>query len=64
MALALNTGAALPTLWSRLSGSERRLERDKKPLASYWALYRALVMPACAVSGITVFVLFALLATS
>jgi hypothetical protein len=64
LALALNTGAALPMYWSRLFGSERRLESRREALASYWALYRALVMPACAVFGIMVFVTVALLATS
>jgi hypothetical protein len=64
LALALNTGAALPMSWSRLSGSERRLERRREALASYWALYRALVMPACGVFGVMVFVTVALLATS
>lgn len=64
LALALNTGAALPKYWSRRSGSERRLESRREALASYWALYRALVMPACGVFGIMVFVTVALLATS
>jgi hypothetical protein len=64
LALALNTGAAMPMYWSRRSGSERRLENRREALASYWALYRALVMPACGVFGIMVFVTVALLATS
>jgi hypothetical protein len=64
LALALNTGAALPMYWSRRPGSERGLESRREALASYWALFRALVMPACAVFGITVFVTVALLATS
>ena len=64
LALALNTGAALPMYWSRLSGSERRLESRREALASYWALYRALVMPACGVFGVMVFVTVALFATS
>jgi hypothetical protein len=64
LALALNTGAALPMYWSRLTGSQRRLESRREALASYWALYRALVVPVCAVFGIMVCVTVALLATS
>jgi sulfite exporter TauE/SafE len=64
LALALNTGAALPMYWSRVSRSERRLERRREAWTSYWALYRGLVVPTCAVFGITVFVLIVLIATS
>ncbi len=64
LALALNTGAALPMYWSRRRGSQRGLESRREALASYWALYRALVMPACGVFGIMVFVTVAVLATS
>lgn len=61
LALALNTGAALPIYWSLLFGSGRRLDRLREAWASYWALYRGLVIPACALFGL---VIFRLLATS
>lgn len=64
LALAINTGAALPMYWSRIHGSGRGLERRREAWASYWALYRGLVVPTCAVFGITVFLLIALIATS
>ena len=63
LALALNTGAALPMYRSRFSGPQRRLESRSEALASYWALYRTVVMPVCALFGIVVFVTVALLAT-
>ncbi len=64
LALALNTGVALPMYWSRLSRSQRRLESRREAFGSYWALYRTLVMPVCGVFGVMVFVTVALLATS
>ena len=59
LALALNTGAALPIYWSLVFGSGRRLDRLRDAWASYWALYRSLVIPACALFGIVVFRLLA-----
>ena len=59
LALALNTGAALPIYWSLAFGSGRRLDRLREAWTSYWALYRSLVIPACAVFGIVVFRLLA-----
>src|SRR5438309_38806 len=58
-ALALNTGAALPIYWSLAFGAGRRLDRLREAWSSYWALYRSLVIPACAVFGIVVFRLLA-----
>ncbi|HKV88392.1 MAG TPA: ATP-binding cassette domain-containing protein [Candidatus Dormibacteraeota bacterium] len=59
LALALNTGAALPIYWSLVFGSGRRLDRLREAWSSYWALYRALVIPACALFGVVVFRLLA-----
>lgn len=59
LALALNTGAALPIYWSLVFGSGRRLDRLREAWANYWALYRSLVIPACALFGIVVFRLLA-----
>jgi hypothetical protein len=59
LALALNTGAALPIYWSLVFGSGRRLDRLRDAWSSYWALYRSLVIPACALFGIVVFRLLA-----
>src|SRR5437879_6019718 len=55
LALALNTGAALPIYWSLAFGSGRRLDRLREAWTSCWDLYRSLVIPACAVFGIVVF---------
>ena len=59
LALALNTGVALPIYWSLVFGSGRRLDRLRESWASYWTLYGSLVIPACAVFGIVVFRLLA-----
>ena len=59
LALALNTGAALPIYWSLVFGSGRRLDRLREAWASYWSLFRGLVLPACALFGIAVFRLLA-----
>jgi ABC-2 type transport system ATP-binding protein len=59
LALALNTGAALPIYWSLVSGSGRRLDRLREAWAGYWSLFRGLVIPACAVFGVAVFRLLA-----
>jgi len=59
LALALNTGAALPIYWSLVFGSGRRLDRLREAWASYWSLFRGLVLPACALFGIVVFRLLA-----
>jgi hypothetical protein len=59
LALALNTGAALPIYWSLVFGSGRRLDRLREAWSSYWALYRGLVIPACGLFGLVVFRLLA-----
>ena len=59
LALALNTGAALPIYWSLVFGSGRRLDRLRDAWSSYWALYRSLVIPACVLFGLVVFRLLA-----
>jgi hypothetical protein len=59
LALALNTGAALPIYWSLAFGSGRRLDRLREAWSNYWALFRGLVIPACALFGIVVFRLLA-----
>ena len=55
LALALNTGAALPIYWSLVFGSGRRLDRLRDAWSNYWAVYRQLVMPACGLFGLVVF---------
>ena len=59
LALALNTGSALPIYWSLAFGSGRRLDRLRDAWANYWALYRALVIPTCVLFGLVVFRLLA-----
>jgi hypothetical protein len=59
LALALNTGAALPIYWSLVFGSGRRLDRLREAWSNYWALYRGLVIPSCALFGVVVFRLLA-----
>jgi len=59
LALALNTGAALPIYWSLVFGSGRRLDRLREAWSGYWALFRGLVIPACALFGLVVFRLLA-----
>jgi hypothetical protein len=59
LALALNTGAALPIYWSLVFGSGRRLDRLRDAWSNYWALFRGLVIPACALFGLVVFRLLA-----
>jgi ABC-2 type transport system ATP-binding protein len=59
LALAVNTGAALPIYWSLVFGSGRRLDRLREAWAGYWTLYRGLVIPACALFGLVVFRLLA-----
>ena len=59
LALALNTGAALPIYWSLVFGSGRRLDRLREAWAGYWALFRGLVIPVCALFGLVVFRLLA-----
>ncbi|TMB78879.1 MAG: hypothetical protein E6J46_04970 [Chloroflexi bacterium] len=58
-ALALNTGAALPIYWSLAFGAGRRLDRLREAWSNYWALFRGLVIPACALFGLVVFRLLA-----
>jgi hypothetical protein len=55
LALALNTGAALPIYWSLVFGSGRRLDRLREAWSGYWSLYRGIVIPTCALFGIVVF---------
>jgi ABC-2 type transport system ATP-binding protein len=59
LALALNTGSALPIYWSLVFGSGRRLDRLREAWSSYWSLYRGLVIPACVLFGVVVFRLLA-----
>jgi ABC-2 type transport system ATP-binding protein len=59
LALALNTGAALPIYWSLVFGSGRRLDRLREAWSGYWTLFRGLVLPACALFGVVVFRLLA-----
>jgi ABC-2 type transport system ATP-binding protein len=59
LALALNTGAALPIYWSLVFGSGRRLDRLREAWSGYWALYRGLVIPSSALFGLVVFRLLA-----
>jgi len=59
LALALNTGAALPIYWSLVFGSGRRLDRLREAWSNYWAMFRGLVIPACALFGVVVFRLLA-----
>jgi hypothetical protein len=59
LALALNTGAALPIYWSLVFGSGRRLDRLREAWSGYWSLYRGIVIPACALFGLVVFRLLA-----
>ena len=59
LALAINTGAALPIYWSLVFGSGRRLDRLREAWSGYWTLFRGLVLPACALFGLVVFRLLA-----
>jgi len=59
LALALNTGAALPIYWSLVFGSGRRLDRLREAWSNYWTLYRGLVLPVSALFGAVVFKLLA-----
>jgi ABC-2 type transport system ATP-binding protein len=59
VALALNTGSAIPIYWSLAFGSGRRLDRLRESWTNYWALYRVLVIPACVLFGLVVFRLLA-----
>ena len=59
LALALNTGAALPIYWSLVFGSGRRLDRLRDAWSNYWAMFRGLVIPACALFGVVAFRLLA-----
>ncbi len=59
LALALNTGAAMPIYWSLVFGSGTRVDRLRIAWANYWAMYRALVIPVSVLFGVVVFVLLA-----
>ncbi|HEX6548034.1 MAG TPA: ABC transporter ATP-binding protein [Candidatus Dormibacteraeota bacterium] len=60
LALALNTGAALPIYSALAFGAGRRLDRLRSAWREYFALYRLLVVPACGLFGLAVFLLLAL----
>ena len=59
LALTLNTGAALPIYSALVFGAGRRLDRLRAAWAAYFALYRSLVLPCCAVFGVAVIALLA-----
>jgi ABC-2 type transport system ATP-binding protein len=59
LALALNTGAALPIYWSLIFGSGRRLDRLRDAWSNYWTMFRGLVIPCSIVFGVVVFRLLA-----
>jgi len=59
LALALNTGSALPIYWSLVFGSGRRLDRLREAWSSYWTLFRGLVIPSSILFGLVVFRLLA-----
>ena len=59
LALALNTGAALPIYWSLVFGSGRRLDRLREAWTAYWTLFRGMVIPASVLFGLVVFRLLA-----
>ncbi|HEX6350657.1 MAG TPA: ABC transporter ATP-binding protein/permease [Candidatus Dormibacteraeota bacterium] len=59
LALTLNTGAALPIYSALVFGAGRRLDRLRAAWASYFALYRSLVLPCCAAFGLAVIALLA-----
>src|SRR2546430_657495 len=50
---------ALPIYGSLVFGSGRRLDRLREAWSNYWALFRGLVIPACALFGLVVFRLLA-----
>ncbi|MEP7105761.1 MAG: hypothetical protein ABI838_07935, partial [Chloroflexota bacterium] len=60
LALTLNTGAALPIYSALVFGAGRRLDRLRAAWASYFALYRGLVLPCCAAFGLAVIALLAI----
>jgi ABC-2 type transport system ATP-binding protein len=59
LALALNTGAALPIYWSLVFGSGRRLDRLRDAWSNYWAMFRGIVIPSCVLFGVVAFRLLA-----
>ncbi|MGH7763749.1 MAG: ABC transporter ATP-binding protein [Candidatus Dormibacteraceae bacterium] len=59
LALALNTGAALPIYWSLIFGSGRRLDRLRDAWSNYWAMFRGLVIPCSVLFGLVAFRLLA-----
>ena len=61
LGLALNTAAALPIYHALVFGAGGRVERLRHAWSEYFALYRGLVLPCCALFGTVV---LALLVTS
>jgi ABC-2 type transport system ATP-binding protein len=57
LALTINTAAGLPLYSALVFGAGSRVERLRAAWADYFALYRALVIPVCAVFGIAVIAL-------
>jgi ABC-2 type transport system ATP-binding protein len=54
LALALNTGAALPIYSALVFGAGRRLDRLRAAWADYFTIYRRVVLPCCALFGLVV----------
>jgi ABC-2 type transport system ATP-binding protein len=54
LALTINTAAGLPLYSALAFGAGSRVERLRAAWADYFALYRGLVIPVCAVFGIVV----------
>jgi hypothetical protein len=54
LALAVNTGAALPIYSALVFGAGRRLDRLRAAWADYFTIYRRLVLPCCALFGLVV----------
>jgi ABC-2 type transport system ATP-binding protein len=57
LALTINTAAGLPLYSALAFGAGSRIERLRAAWADYFALYRGLVIPVCAVFGIVVIAL-------
>ncbi|GAC1654675.1 MAG: hypothetical protein NVS9B1_06260 [Candidatus Dormibacteraceae bacterium] len=57
LALTINTAAGIPLYSALAFGAGSRIERLRAAWADYFALYRGLVIPVCAVFGLTVLAL-------
>ena len=57
LALTINTAAGLPLYSALVFGAGSRVERLRAAWADYFALYRGLVIPVCAIFGIVVIAL-------